>query len=230
MSYFLFGAFPYIALTVAIVASIMRYRMNIFQFSSLSSQFLESDKLFWGSVSWHYGILVILLGHLIGFCFPKEILAFGSIPVRSLIMQVTSFTFGVMALVGLILLIKRRIENPRIRVVTSTSDVIILILLLVQVVSGLLVAFQYRWGINWYASSMVPYLRSLWVLSPELAYIESMPLLVKTHIFNSFLIILSIPFTRFLHFLIVPFWYLWRPWQRVIWNYNFKSYRKPNNR
>lgn len=230
MSLFLFAVFPYVAIVLAIVATVMMYRTNKFKFSSLSSQFLERDNLFWGSVPWHYGILAVLFGHLIGFCFPREVLLFGSVPVRLLIMEISGLIFGLTALVGLVLLIRRRIENKRISVVTSKSDVLILSLLLIQVCTGVATAIFYRWGINWYATSMVPYLRSLFVLSPELQFIDSMPWTVKVHILNAFVIVSVIPFTRFLHFLIIPFWYLWRPWQRVIWNYDYKSYRNPNKK
>jgi nitrate reductase gamma subunit len=71
----LFGIFPYIAVALAIVVTCLRYCNDRFSYSSLSSQFLESKQLFWGAVTWHYGIMTILTIHVIGFLLPRSILA-----------------------------------------------------------------------------------------------------------------------------------------------------------
>ena len=227
LNLFLFVVFPYVAVVVMLVVSLNRYFTNSYKFSSLSSEFLESDQLFWGSVPWHYGILVILTGHLLGFLFPREMLAFGSVPIRLLIIEVFSLIFVLMALFGLVMLIRRRLENKRIRVVTSSTDFLILFLLLIQVLSGVFTAINYRWGFNWYSTSMVPYLRSLFTFSPEMQYVASLPILVKIHITNAFLIMAVLPFTRLLHFLVLPVHYLWRSWQVVIWNQDRKTKSGP---
>jgi len=226
LDFIAFAVFPYVVVSIELVVSIYRYYSNSYKFSSLSSEFLESNQLFWGSVSWHYGIIIILFGHIIGFLFPREVLIFGSMPVRSFIMEVTALIFGLSALFGLILLIRRRLTHPRIQVVTSPMDLIVLVLLLVQVGSGVGMAVTYRWGINWYAASMVPYLKSVFMLAPNLSYISSLPWLVKLHVFTAFTIIAILPFTRLVHFLVLPVSYIWRSWQRVIWNYVRKKIRK----
>lgn len=226
LNLFLFVVFPYVAIFVMLVVSIHRYFNNSYKFSSLSSEFLESDQLFWGSVPWHYGIIVVLTGHLLGFLFPREMLAFGSVPIRLLIIEVFSLIFGLMALFGLVMLIRRRFENKRIWSVTNKMDIFILVLLLAQVVSGLGTAVSYRWGFNWYATSMVPYLRSLVTFHPDMQYVAAMPAMVKFHVGNAFLIIAVLPFTRLLHFLVLPVHYIWRSWQVVIWNYDRKTRRK----
>jgi nitrate reductase gamma subunit len=208
-----------------LVVSLYRYYNNSYKFTSLSSEFLESDKLFWGSVPWHYGILVVLLGHFIGFLFPRHVLAFGSVPIRILCIEIGALVFGLMALFGLVTLIHRRLTDLRVRAVTSNMDIIILIFLLVQVGSGVGTAVMYRWGINWYATSMSPYLTSIFTLNPQMEYVMNMPVMVKLHIVNAFFIMALLPFTRLLHFLILPVQYIWRPWQIVIWNYDRKKIR-----
>src|SRR5690606_6811384 len=80
--YLLFIVLPYIAATLFVVVSIYRYVTDKFSYSSLSSQLLESDELFYGVVPWHIGIIGALTGHLIGFLFPKEVLWFNGVPVR----------------------------------------------------------------------------------------------------------------------------------------------------
>lgn len=224
----LFGVLPYIALLIGIFAPIIRYRYQRFKFSSISSQFLEGKELFWGSVPWHYGIIGVLTGHFIGFIFPKQVLLFNSIPVRLVILEVTGLAMALLALLGLILLIIRRFENKRVKVVSTKSDYIILFVLLIQVLSGIGIAISYRWGSNWYASSMAPYLKSILLFNPNIGYVASMPWLVKLHIVNAYLIIFLIPFTRFLHFLVVPLPYLTRPWQIIRWNWDPSKARKTN--
>lgn len=219
----LFVIFPYVAIAVMLVVSIYRYFNNSYKFSSLSSEFLESDKLFWGSVPWHYGILTLLVGHLIGFLFPVHVMAFNSVPLRMLIIEIAALIFGLISLFGLITLIRRRFVVKRVRVVTSKMDIIILFFLLLQTLSGIGTAVMYRWGINWYATSMAPYLSSIFCFNPQMEYVMNMPNLVKFHIVNAFFILALLPFTRLLHFLILPVQYLWRPWQIVIWNYDRKN-------
>lgn len=218
--------FPYLAVVVAIVVSIYRFKTNKFSFSSLSSEFLESNELFWGSVPWHYGIITVLLGHLFGLLFPKELLAFTGVPLRLYILEGTGLAMGLLALVGVVLLIKRRMTNKRLMAVTSKMDRVVLLVLLLQVLSGVIISINYRWGASWYASSMAPYLQSLFMLKPNLAYVISMPPLVKFHIINGFIIVILIPFTRFVHFLVVPLQYPFRKWQIVMWNWDPKKIRK----
>lgn len=134
--------------------------------------------------------------------------------------------FGLLALFGLVMLIHRRLTHPRIKVVTSKMDLLVLFFLLVQTGSGVGTAVSYRWGSIWYAHSMVPYLKSLLCFKPDLLYLASMPWLVKVHVVNAFLIIAFLPFTRLVHFLVLPVPYIWRAWQVVIWNYDRKKIRK----
>ena len=127
----LYGVFPYVCIVVAIVATLYRYLTDRFSYSSLSSQFLENRQLFWGSVAWHYGILGVLTAHLVGFLIPQSILWWNMEPVRLYILETTGFVLGLLALVGLLVLIYRRLTNSRIRVVTSPMDVTLLVVLLI---------------------------------------------------------------------------------------------------
>ena len=221
----LFAVLPYVVVAVELVASLWRFFSNSYKFSSLSSEFLESKKLFWGSVPWHYGILMVLLAHFLAFLFPKTLLLWNSVPLRLLILEVAGFSFGLMALVGLVMLIYRRMTNARVKAVTSKMDVLVLLLLLVQVVTGLGNALVLRWGSSWYAAALVPYLYSLIKLNPNIEYVVGMPLIVKVHIVSAFALVGILPFTRLVHFLILPIPYIWRPYQLVVWNWNRKKIR-----
>jgi nitrate reductase gamma subunit len=215
---FLFAVFPYIAIAIAIIVTCLRYFNNRFSYSSLSSQFLESKQLFWGSVTWHYGILGVLTLHIIGFLLPRSILAWNGVPWRLYILEATGLAMGLLSVFGILVLIYRRLSQVRIRVVTSPMDVILLLALLVQVFAGVWTAIFYRWGSSWYATSAVPYLRSLFIFNPDLALVTTLPMMVKVHIIGAFSLILLLPFTRLVHFLSVPLQYVWRSPQVVVWN------------
>lgn len=226
---FLFIGLPYIALVIFLVGTIYRYRVTSFKYSSLSSGFLEKRTLFWGSMPFHWGILFLFFGHLTAFLVPSAVLAWNSEPLRLLILEVTAFVFGLSVLVGLIALIIRRFSSARIRSVTSPMDVVIVVVLLTQAALGLWTAWNFRWGSSWFASSLTPYLRSILTLQPDISAIVAMPWSIKLHVIGAYLIVLLIPFSRLVHFLVVPLHYLWRPYQRVIWNWKRSSIRDPQS-
>lgn len=215
---FLFGILPYVAFAVMIVGLIWRYVTNQFSYSSVSSQFLENRQLFWGSVPWHYGIITVLLGHLVGILFPDGVKAFNGVPVRLYILEGTALGLSLALLVGLSLLILRRGTYSRIRKVTSPMDVVLLVLLLSQVVTGIWTAIFYRWGSAWFVQTATPYIWSLFTFTPNVSYMSSLPLISKLHAINATLLIGVFPFTRMVHILSIPFAYLWRPYQIVMWH------------
>ena len=132
----LFAVFPYVAVVVAISGGVYRYRSNRFSYSTLSSQLLENRTLFWGSVPWHYGIVVVLLAHLLGFLMPGMWASITAAPAALYTIEIVGFAFGLAALVGLCVLFVRRLTMERIRAVTSAMDWVLLVALLVQVALG----------------------------------------------------------------------------------------------
>jgi len=224
--YFWFGVFPYVSLVVFFLVTIRRYRLRSFSYSSLSSQFLENEQHFWGSVPFHYGILVVLSGHIGAFFLPKVLLGWNAAPIRQAALEISGLAFAILTLCGLANICIRRLRFPKARRVTTWGDWFIYGGLLVQVVTGIGVSVLYGWGSSWFATSMTPWLWSVVKLSPEVAYIAPLPLLVKLHVINAFLIFLVFPFTRLVHVLVVPNPYLWRKTQVVIWNWDRTRIRK----
>ena len=224
---FLLIGLPYIALAVFLVGSIYRYRYKGFQLSSLSSQFLEGRKLFYGSVPFHWGILFLFCGHLIAFMFPSSVLAWNSQPIRLMILEITAFIFVISMLIGLVNLIIRRYTTPRLKFVTNKMDFVVYFLLIFQTVIGLWVAYNFRWGSSWFSSLLTPYLYSIFTLQPDISAVALLPWAVKLHIIGAFLIIGIIPFSRLIHFLVPPINYIWRPYQQVIWYWNRTKVRSP---
>lgn len=225
---FLTIGLPYTAIVLCVVGCIYRYRATGFKISSLSSQFLDSEKLFFGSLLFHWSILVVFTGHLLAFLFPSWILSLNSNPTNQIIFELLGFTFGLGTLLGLVWLFIRRLSNARLQMVTSRMDIAIELLIIVQVALGCWIAFNYRWGSSWFASDLTPYLWSILGLDPQTAAVMALPGVVPIHVAVAFVILAMIPFTRLVHFLVAPFSYISRPYQQVIWNWNRKTIRDPN--
>ena len=219
MNTVLFVVFPYVAVFLAIFGGIYRYISNRFSYSALSSELLESRQLFWGSVSWHYGIVLILLAHLFAFLFPGTTAAILGTSYRLVVFEILGLSLGLYALVGIVILIARRLPSGALaRVATSAMDWILLFVLLIQVLSGVGIALADRWGSLWYLSNAVPWLWSLVRFSPDASAVAPLSPLIKLHILNGFVVILLFPFSRLVHLVSFPIHYLWRPYQVVIWN------------
>jgi nitrate reductase gamma subunit len=213
----LFGAFPYVAVALLIFVGIYRYCVDRYSWSSQSSQFLESRVLFWGSVPWHYAILIILMAHFLAFLFPSGWGVLLGRPIRLYLLEVTGLGLGISTLIALALLIFRRVLNARVSAVTTIVDWLVLAALLLQVASGIYIAFTLRWGSVWYLHTATPWLWSLVKFDPQVQYLAVMPAVVKLHAFNAFLILALFPFSRLVHVVSVPLSYLSRPYQVVIW-------------
>lgn len=219
MDKFLFGILPYLSVSILIIVSILRYRLHRFSFSSLSSQFLENRVHFWAMVPFHYGLIVVLLGHVMAFLIPRQILMWNAHPLRLFILETTALAFGLLTLVGIVGVMFRRGVHSKVRITTNVTDWILYVLLFLQIVSGIGVSIFMNWGASWFASSMSPYLWSLVKLEPEINFVSPMPFLVKFHIVTAYLTLLIFPLTRLVHILVVPLHYFVRQFQVVRWNY-----------
>ena len=212
----LFVVFPYAAAALAVVVSVVRWRRHPFSVSALSSQILESRRLRWGSIPFHWGITLILLGHLAALIIPGGFEAWNGEPIRLYALEATGWALGLWTAFGLVVLIWRRLATSRIRAVTTPMDLVVLVLLAVQVGSGLWVALAYRWGSFWGTSVFVPYIRSLLTLQPRPELIEPLPFMLQLHAFSFFVFLAIFPFSRLVHIVTVPLGYLMRPWQKVV--------------
>jgi len=216
MNTLLFVVIPYLAAAFAIGGSIYRYSVDRFSVSSRSSQLLENRALFWGSVPWHYGIVIILGVHIIAGLIPGGWDRLMGAPWRVYLFELVGMALAAGALVGLLILTGRRLGVGRIRSTSRALDWLVLAVLLVQVGLGLYTAFAVRWGGTWYPQTAVPWLRSLVTFRPDPGTIVNLPVLVRAHFLVAFLFIALLPFTRLIHIFTFPLGYLWRPWQVLI--------------
>lgn len=213
-----FAVFPYIALALFIAITIYRSIYRPFSVSSLSSQLLERKKLYWGSVSFHYGILLVLLGHLLALILPRGLLLWNSVPIRLYLLELTGLALGLWALVGLVILLWRRLGDKRVRSVTTPMDLVVLALVIISTLTGVLVAILYRFGTSWFTVIFTPYILSVLTLRPNISLVAPLPWLVKLHVINFFILLAVFPFSRLVHIITYPFTYVFRPWQIIIWN------------
>ncbi|MBU3029172.1 respiratory nitrate reductase subunit gamma [Paracoccus marinaquae] len=220
MNNFFFGIYPYIAITVMILGSIIRYDRDPFTWKSKSSQILRRRQFVIGSVLFHVGVLIILFGHVVGLLTPVVI--FDAIGISHSAKQILAMSVGgiagIMALTGGAILLHRRMTDPRVRANSTLADTGILALLVLQLVLGLLtilVSLQHLDGeemvrlMSW-AQSIV-YLRS-----GAADHMAGVNILFKLHIFLGLTIFLLFPFTRLVHMISAPVRYLWRPGYQIV--------------
>lgn len=221
MHHFIFGIYPYIALTVLIFGSIARYETVPFTWKSSSSQLLRRKQLILGSVLFHVGVLTILFGHFFGLLTPLwliEVLGI-SHQAKQILAVAVGGVAGIAALLGGGILIHRRLVDPRIRANSSTMDIVILCLLLVQLSLGMMTIFISLQHLD--GGEMVKFMawaQAIFTFDGQAAsYTQGAPLLFQLHIFLGLTIFVLFPFSRLVHMLSVPLRYVTlRPgWQIV---------------
>ncbi len=220
MQDFVFGTYPYIALTVMIFVSIARYDRDPFTWKSKSSQILRKRQFVLGSVLFHVGVLVIFFGHLVGLLTPVAV--FDALGVSHMAKQVLAMAAGgiagVMALVGGTILLMRRVNDPRIRAHSTLADTGILALLVLQLVLGvgsIFVSLQHLDGHE--MIKLMSWAQAVVYFQPDpAAHLEGVHWIFKTHIFLGLTIFLLFPFTRLVHIVSAPVRYLWRPGFQIV--------------
>lgn len=215
---FWFVILPYISLGICVTVTLYRSITRPFSVSSLSSQLLENRKLYWGSVPFHYGITLVLLGHLAALALPKPLQTWNSVPIRLYLLELTGLALGIWALAGLCVLVWRRLSTRRLWVVTTPMDLVVLALVLVSATTGVLTASLYRFGSYWFTVIFAPYLMSVITFQPSVSLVAPLPWLIKLHVINFFVLLAVFPFSRLVHILAYPLSYLIRPWQIVVRN------------
>ncbi len=212
----LFGVFPYVAIALMVVVALIRWRWHPFTVSSLSSQLLESRRLYWGSIPFHWGLSIILVGHLTALIVPSGFQLWNGEPARLYALEATGLALGLWAAFGIGVLIWRRLTHARIRAVTSPMDLAVQLVIATQILSGLWVAMGYRWGSFWGTSVFVPYVRSILSFSPQPEYVDPLPFALQLHAFMFWVFVAVFSFSRLVHIITLPLGYLTRPWQRVV--------------
>ncbi|MEE9454879.1 MAG: respiratory nitrate reductase subunit gamma [Paracoccaceae bacterium] len=220
MHHFLYGIFPYIALTVLAVGSIARYERDPFTWKSSSSQMLRRKQLIMGSILFHVGVLAIFAGHLVGLLTPLAIWdALGvSHGAKQMIAIILGGTAGISMLIGGLMLAHRRLFDARIRANSTFADIAILLMLIVQVILGLMTIVISLGHLDGHEmTKFMHWAGGIFLFDGQASsYIKDVNILFKLHIFLGLTIFLVFPFTRLVHMLSVPVRFLWRPGYQVV--------------
>jgi nitrate reductase gamma subunit len=216
----LFGIYPYVCLSVFLIGSLIRFDREQYTWRSQSSQLLRRRQLVWGSNLFHVGILVILVGHTGGLLTPVAVFEFLGIShtAKQLTAIVIGGVAGLFCLAGLVMLLHRRLFDSRILRTSSFADIAVLVILLVQLLLGLSTIFVSLHHLD--GGEMVALMnwaQHIVTLRPGAAeYVLGVSPVFKVHLVLGMTIFLIFPFTRLVHILSAPIWYLGRRGYQIV--------------
>ena len=222
LHFFFFAIYPYICLAIFFFGSLVRFDREQYTWKSDSSQLLYDGQLRLGNILFHVGVLAVFGGHFVGLLTPLWVWhALGvSHAAKQLLAMTAGGIFGTMALVGLLILIKRRFTIDRININSTWRDKLLLVWILVTLLLGLspiCVSAGHMDGhemtllMQW-AQHIVTF-RGV----EAAGFITDAHILFKLHMFMGMTFFLIFPFTRMVHVWsgFASVFYVFRPWQLV---------------
>ncbi|WP_395307374.1 respiratory nitrate reductase subunit gamma [Mycobacterium sp. AMU20-3851] len=207
---------PYVTLAIVIVGTWWRYRYDKFGWTTRSSQLYESRLLRIGSPLFHFGILVVFIGHVIGLVIPESwtsmVLSDHLYHLQAVILGVLA---GVATLVGAGLLIYRRRTRGPVFMATTVNDKVMYLALVAAMVAGFactLLGATPTGTEHDYRETVSPWFRSIWILQPRGDLMVEAPLQFHIHVVIALVLFCLWPFTRLVHVFSAPIGYLFRPY------------------
>ena len=217
---FFFGYYPYIALAVFFLGSLLRFDREQYTWRTQSSQILSDRTLTMANHMFHVGILGLFGGHLVGLLTPKEVYtALGlSVHAKHNLAMIAGGIFGTLCFVGLAMLIKRRMGDRRVKAVSKPMDYVVQALIMATLALGLVsiyVSAQHPDGAIMVALGQ--WAQSVVTLRANAAVMADVPWVYKAHMVIGMTIFLVFPFTRLVHVWsgFASLVYLQRPYQLV---------------
>lgn len=216
----LFYYYPYIAILTFIFGSIYRYEYNQYSWKTSSSQILEKNLLYWGSNLFHFGIIFLLTGHFFGLLTPHKLyVIFISAEKKQIVAMISGGIAGTASLVGITILIYRRLKIERVKSTTTNLDMLVLILLKIQLILGLMSIFISYSHLPKVTSmlALANWSQGIFLLSKNLhLYVMYEHWIFKAHIFIGLTIMLITPFTRLVHIFSIPYLYILREGYQIV--------------
>lgn len=218
---FFFAVYPYICLTVFIVASWIRYDHEQYTWKTDSSMLLSKSNMVLASNAFHIGVLAIFAGHFAGLVLPHGLwLALGIDDLaHQWVAIVAGAVFGGLCLIGGVMLWARRMFNPRIRAAGRKNDAFVISWLLVTLLLGLstlpVSIGHANHGDPAVMMALAGWVKSILTLNPQPELLAAVDPIFRAHIFFGMTVFLIFPFTRLVHILTAPFSYLGRAYQIV---------------
>jgi nitrate reductase gamma subunit len=199
---FLFGLYPYIALTVFLLGSLIRFDRDQYTWKSDSSQLLKAGQLRVGSNLFHIGVLFLFFGHFFGMLTPHFLYeSFISAGNKQVMAMVSGGVAGVLGFIGVTVLLHRRLSEPRIRINSKTSDIVLLILLWLQLALGLatipMSAQHLDGSMMMKLAAWAQHIVTFQAGAPDL--LAEAGWIFKMHMFLGMSIFFIFPFTRLVH-------------------------------
>lgn len=217
-SILLWVVLPYVTFAVLVVGSVWRYRYDKFGWTTRSSQLYERRLLRLGSPLFHFGLLFVMLGHVMGLVIPKdwtEAVGFKEAAYHFVATYMGSVA-AVALVAGLVILVYRRRTTGPVFQATTRVDKLMYVMLAASILLGSWATIQTQLlaghGGYDYRETISPWFRSLWYLQPQPALMEGVPLAFQLHIVAAFLLFAAWPFTRLVHAFSAPVPYLFRPY------------------
>lgn len=215
---FLWVAFPWLSLAIFIIGSVWRWRYDQFGWTTKSSQIYESKLLRLSSPVFHYGMLGVIVGHVVGLAIPKSwTLTLGiSEGAYHFVAAYIGTLFGIAAVLGLLGLLYRRFVVKTVHLATSIGDKIMYLLLGVAILLGFFATvstqiFGDSHGYD-YRETISPWFRSVFAFQPQPELMADVPLAFKLHIIAGLILFIAWPFTRLVHVFSAPIGYATRPY------------------
>ncbi|MFB8387569.1 respiratory nitrate reductase subunit gamma [Microbacterium sp. NPDC055910] len=217
MDLFLWGILPYIMVAILVGGLIWRYRYDQFGWTTRSSELYESRLLRIGSPLFHFGILVVVIGHVIGLVIPESWTAAAGVTEDTY--HVVALSLGGVAgfatFVGIGILIYRRRTTGPVFMATTKNDKLMYVVLLAAIVAGLattvISVFDPHPDQN-YRETVSPWFRSLFVFQPQIEAMAAAPFAFHLHTLIGMALFIIWPFTRLVHAFTAPVHYLFRPY------------------
>jgi nitrate reductase gamma subunit len=217
MALLLWGVLPYVVLLTLVGGLIWRYRYDQFGWTTRSSQLYESRLLRVGSPLFHFGLLFVLIGHIVGLIIPKRWTE--AVGVSQEFYHANALIVGGIAgfgtLVGIAILIYRRRTTGPVFLATTKNDKAMYVVLVAAIVLGLYTTVQsVGAGVEAhnYRESVSPWFRSLFTLQPNIDSMAAAPWSFQLHTLVTYLLFAMWPFTRLVHAFTAPLHYLFRPY------------------
>jgi nitrate reductase gamma subunit len=218
MTTFLWVIVPYVCLAVFAVGHVWRYRYDKFGWTTRSSQLYEDRLLRIGSPLFHFGMLGVILGHVIGLVIPQVWTnALGLSPhAYHVIALAGGIPAGLAAVAGLVILVYRRRTTGPVFSATTVNDKAmyavlgaVILLGMWNTVAGSLLQFGGEYN---YREGVSPWFRSIFAVQPQPELMADAPLGFQLHALLAFLLFAMWPFTRLVHVFSAPLGYLTRPY------------------
>ncbi|WP_369274437.1 respiratory nitrate reductase subunit gamma [Streptomyces sp. R11] len=215
MTTLLWGVLPYVVIALLVAGLVWRHRYDRFGWTTRSSQIYESRLLNIASPAFHYGILFVLVGHLVGLFVPESWTDALGVSERTyhLFSLYGGTAAGVLTLAGIALLIYRRRTKAPVFRATTANDKLMYVVLAAAIVMGMVAKLSHSSGDGYnYRASIAPWARSLFTLQPDLDRMAGVPVLYEVHAVIGMVLIALVPYTRLVHMFSAPVQYLFRPY------------------